>query len=61
MKFRPKYDSAERLAELKLRIIRQQELAADFCRGGELQDARVVRARILALTNQLEIVEMLSE
>jgi hypothetical protein len=48
---------AARLAELKLRIIQDRELAAELFRSGQRDEARRVRARLLGFMSQLEILE----
>jgi hypothetical protein len=42
-------------AELKLRIIQQQERAAKLARLGKAEAARAARSRLLILLNQLDI------
>jgi hypothetical protein len=44
-------------AELKLLIIRQQELAAELARKGNEPKAKAARARLLALLNQLDLMQ----
>ena len=44
-------------AELKLLILRQQELAARLVREGKRSRARDARAKLLALLNRLELIE----
>jgi hypothetical protein len=55
MKFRPSNPQSDRVAELKLMVIRQQELAAKLFRKGQHDKARQARDKLLILLNQLEI------
>jgi hypothetical protein len=47
----------QRIARLKLGIIRQQELAAKLVREGKAERARQARARLLAMLNELDVLE----
>jgi hypothetical protein len=44
------------IAELKMRVIRQQELAAKLVRQGK-PGAAAARAKLLVLLNQLDVLE----
>jgi hypothetical protein len=44
-------------AQLKLRIIALQEQAAQLARSGKLKEARQVRARLIILLNQLDLLK----
>jgi hypothetical protein len=44
-------------AELKLLIIRQQELAAKLARQGKQSKASVARVKLLVMMNQLDIID----
>lgn len=46
-----------RIAEQKLRIIRQQEIAATLVRAGQSERARQARAKLFAMLNQLDLME----
>ena len=45
------------IAELKIIIIRQQELAAELFRNRQQSQARQARARLITLLNRLELLE----
>ena len=47
----------DRVAEQKLLIARQQQIAAELCRSGQTEKARVARGRLLALLNQLDLIQ----
>ena len=47
----------QRIARLKLGIIRQQELAAKLVREGKAERARQARAKLLAMLNELDVLE----
>ena len=49
------------VAELKLRIIRQQERAAKLCKSGQHQKARAARGRLLVMLNQLDVLEHIGD
>jgi hypothetical protein len=57
MEVRPIHRDANRIADHKLRIIRQQELAAELARKGERERARRERAKIFQLLYQLDVLE----
>jgi signal transduction histidine kinase len=46
-----------RIADQKLRIIRQQELAAALVRSGEDERARQARAKLLSMLSELDLME----
>jgi hypothetical protein len=46
-----------RIAAHKVRIIRQQEIAAQLVRAGEAERARQARAKLFAMLNQLDLME----
>jgi len=46
-----------RVAKLKLHVIQQQGLAAEFFRQGDLERARQARSRLLYLLFQLDVVQ----
>jgi hypothetical protein len=46
-----------RIAAQKLRIIRQQELAAALVRSGEDERARAARAKLLSMLSELDLME----
>jgi hypothetical protein len=48
---------ANAVAELKLRIIRQQEIAAKYARNGKAAKALAARAKLLTMLNQLDLLE----
>ena len=50
-------DRHDAIAALKLRIIRQQERAAKFCKSGQHQKARAARSKLLVMLNQLDVLE----
>ena len=47
----------DRVARLKRLIIRQQEIAAALCRSGRTQQAKAARGQLLALLNQLDLMQ----
>jgi hypothetical protein len=47
----------QRIARLKLSIIRQQELAAKLAREGKPERASQARARLIAMLNELDLLE----
>jgi hypothetical protein len=47
----------QRMARHKLRIIRQQELAARLVREGKADAARQARASLIAMLNELDVME----
>jgi hypothetical protein len=47
----------QRIARLKLGIVRQQELAAKQAREGKQERARQARARLIAMLNELDLLE----
>jgi hypothetical protein len=49
--------SDQGIAAHKLRIIRQQEIAAQLVRAGEAERARQARAKLFAMLNQLDVME----
>jgi hypothetical protein len=46
-----------RVAKLKLHVIQQQGLAAEFVRQGDPERARQARSRLLDLLFQLDVVQ----
>jgi hypothetical protein len=48
--------AANRIAEQKLLIIRQQHLAAELARNGRSEEARRARAKLLKLLNQYDLM-----
>ena len=48
------------LAEHKLLIIRQQEIAAELARRGQRERAKEARGNLLRLLNQLDLLQELS-
>jgi hypothetical protein len=47
----------DRIARQKRLIIRQQEIAAALGRSGRTQQARAARSKLLALLNQLDLMQ----
>jgi hypothetical protein len=47
-------------AELKVLILRQQELAGDLARNDHKRRARNARSKLFALLNQLDLMQELS-
>ena len=54
-------DRHDAIAELKLRIIRQQERAAKYCKSGQHQKARAARSKLLVMLNQLDVLEHIKD
>lgn len=52
---------ANRIAQYKLHIIRQQQIAAELARKGQAERARRERAKLFKLLNELELMEALRE
>jgi hypothetical protein len=50
-----------RVAKLKLHVIQQQGLAAEFFRQGDLERARQARSRLLYLEFQLDVVQTVTD
>jgi hypothetical protein len=46
-----------RIAEQKLLIMRQQEIAAALHRSGQTEKARAARGKLFALLNQLDLMQ----
>ena len=49
----------DRIAEQKLLISRQQQIAAELHRSGQTEKARTARGKLLALLNQLDLMQAL--
>jgi hypothetical protein len=49
------------VAQRKLQLIRQQQLVAELARKGRAEQARRERAKLLALLNELDLIEALRE
>jgi len=48
------------ITELQLRITHQQALAARFAREGNVEGARAARAKLYALLNQADLLQVAS-
>jgi len=46
----------DRIAELKLQIIQQRQLAAELFRQGAKEGARAARWKLFALLNELDLI-----
>jgi hypothetical protein len=57
MKVRSNERRGDAIAELKLVIIRQQELCAKLVRQGKRNPAQAARAELLVMLNQLDMLE----
>ena len=49
--------SPDLVAEVKFRIVQQQELAARLVRAGDADGARQARAKLIMLVNKLDVLE----
>ena len=49
------------IAGRKLQLIRQQQIVAELARKGRAEQARRERAKLLALLNELDLMEALRE
>jgi hypothetical protein len=47
----------DRVADLKLSILQQQELAGKLFRSGQLHQARQARHKLIAMLNQLDHIQ----
>jgi hypothetical protein len=47
----------QQIAKQKLRILRQQEIAAELARMGQVDEARQARCKLLAMLDQLDVME----
>jgi hypothetical protein len=47
----------QQIARQKLRILRQQEIAAALARMGRVEQARQARAKLLVMLDQLDLME----
>lgn len=47
----------QQIARQKLRILRQQEIAAKLARMGQVEQARQARCKLLAMLDQLDLME----
>jgi hypothetical protein len=47
----------QQIARQKLRILRQQEIAAELARMGQAEQARQARTKLLVMLDQLDLME----